>query len=103
VYFLRQKGLPLPRAAGLAALGLLGGTIVGTAAQGACPVLRVWASRAGIDDAFSPRRADCAACRCARAGALHVDIVPLGFLSSPAVLVSEFALAGVFLSTVFLL
>jgi hypothetical protein len=37
VYFLRQKGLPLPRAAGLAALGLLAGTLVGTAAQGTHP------------------------------------------------------------------
>ena len=52
---------------------------------------------------FRRRRADPAARCFARAGALHVDIVPLGFLSSPAVLVSEFALAGVFLSTVFLL
>ena len=52
MYFLRQKGLPLPRAAGLAALGLLAGTVVGTAAQGAsfAPLLRLF-SRA--DDAFS--------------------------------------------------
>ena len=56
VYFLRQKGLPLPRAAGRAALGLLGGTVVGTAAQGASfPHSRgrfCVLHRAG--DAFSP-------------------------------------------------
>lgn len=34
VYFLRQKGLPLPRAAGLAAAGLLLGTVVGTGVEG---------------------------------------------------------------------
>jgi len=58
VYFLRQKGLPLPRAAGLAALGLLAGTVVGTAAQGAFPVPRV--GDRGVpwrgDDAFVPLR-----------------------------------------------
>jgi hypothetical protein len=35
LYFLRKKNLPLTRAAALSAAGLLAGTLVGTAVQGA--------------------------------------------------------------------
>ena len=55
VYFLRQKGLPLPRAAGLAALGLLAGTVVGTAAQGTfARFCGAFCAPGCANDAFSP-------------------------------------------------
>jgi uncharacterized membrane protein YfcA len=37
LYFLRKKNLPLPRAAALGAAGLVAGTLLGTAVQGARP------------------------------------------------------------------
>jgi hypothetical protein len=103
LYFLRKKNLPLPRAAALGAAGLVAGTMLGTAVQGARPRA---AERACRNKKALKRRVGerpltdsrvCASPRPAQhAGALRVDIVPLGLLNSPATLVSEFALTGLF-------
>lgn len=108
VYFMRSnRNVALGRAFALSMGGLAAGAVIGGILQGARRERRPRACGTGLWREKSSLGAIVEACplrppRGSPTGWLRLDIVPLGGLSSPATLVSESALLGLFCSSVLL-